>query len=186
MSRTILLLTFVLIYQGATFLKGIFLDSTPEKVQHLNAKSFSNMNNLRLLKINNVDLPQGLHDFSSELCFIHWDGYPLKSMPTSFNLDKLVELNMPYGLGCPRVGLGWVCAQPETDPKESGFGKSHPPPTVEVNGSVRVKLQRVAGESVGIWVLRKRWENSRKRWENSRSSENLIGIYEISPDPVKI
>ncbi|XP_065622354.1 disease resistance protein RPV1 isoform X2 [Quercus suber] len=84
--------------EGTTFLKGIFLDSTPEKVQHLNVKSFSNMNNLRLLKISNVDLPQGLHDFSSELCFIHWDGYPLKSMPTSFKPDKLVELNMPCSL----------------------------------------------------------------------------------------
>ena len=36
------------------------------------------------------------------------------------------------------------------------------------------------------WVLRKRGENSRKQWENSRSSKNLIGIYEISPDPVVI
>ena len=117
MSRTILLLTFVLIYQGTTFLKGIFLDSTPEKVQHLNAKSFSNMNNLRLLKISNVDLPQGLHDFSSELCFIHWDGYPLKSMPTSFNLDKLVELNMP----CSLIKQLWIGINVRFSPMQNNF-----------------------------------------------------------------
>ena len=119
MSRTILLLTFVLIYQGTTFLKGIFLDSTPEKVQHLNAKSFSNMNNLRLLKISNVDLPQGLHDFSSELCFIHWDGYPLKSMPTSFKLDKLVELSMP----CSLIKHLWKGIKVRFSPMQNNFLK---------------------------------------------------------------
>ena len=56
------------------------------------------MNNLRLLEISNVDLPQGLHDLSSELHFIHWDRFPLESMPISFKLDKLVELNMPCNL----------------------------------------------------------------------------------------
>ena len=30
---------------------------------------------------------------------------------------------------------GRVCAQPETDPMESGFEKSHQPPTTGVNGS---------------------------------------------------
>jgi hypothetical protein len=60
----------------------------------LNAEAFSGMKNLRLLKINNVKLPEGLNYLSSKLRFIHWDGYPLESMPTSFEPDKLVELHM--------------------------------------------------------------------------------------------
>ena len=30
---------------------------------------------------------------------------------------------------------GQVCTQPKTDPTESGFEKSHQPPTIGVNGS---------------------------------------------------
>ena len=52
------------------------------------------MKNLRLLKINNVHLPQGLDYLSSELRSIHWVGYPLESLPTSFEPEKLVELIM--------------------------------------------------------------------------------------------
>jgi hypothetical protein len=56
------------------------------------------MKNLRLLKINNVKLPEGLNYLSSKLRFIHWFGYPLESMPTSFEADKLVELHMRCSL----------------------------------------------------------------------------------------
>ena len=73
--------------------------------EHLSAEAFSKMKNLRLLKINNVkppqglnrghvQLPQGLNYLSNELCAIDWHGYPLKSMPTSFQPNKLVELRM--------------------------------------------------------------------------------------------
>jgi hypothetical protein len=65
---------------------------------HLNAEAFSEMKNLRLLKINNVKLPEGLNYLSSELHFIHWYGYPLASIPTSFELEKLVELHMHCSL----------------------------------------------------------------------------------------
>ena len=64
----------------------------------MNAEAFSKMRNLRLLKISNVHFPQGLKYLSSELRFIHWDGYPLESMPTSFEPEKLVELIMPCSL----------------------------------------------------------------------------------------
>ena len=78
-----------------------------EAKEHLSAEAFSKMKNLRLLKINNVkppqglnrghvQLPQGLNYLSNELRIIDWHGYPLKSMPTSFQLNKLVELRMLY------------------------------------------------------------------------------------------
>ena len=76
-----------------------------EAKEHLSVEAFSKMKNLRLLKINNVkpplglnrghvQLPQGLRYLSNELCAIDWHGYPLKSMPTSFLPNKLVELRM--------------------------------------------------------------------------------------------
>ena len=73
----------------------------------MSAEAFSKMKNLRLLKIGNVQplhyliggpiqLPQGLNYLSSELRTIDWLGYPLKSMPTSFQPSKLVELRMHF------------------------------------------------------------------------------------------
>ena len=76
-----------------------------EAKEHLSAKAFSKMKNLRFLKIGYVhppqDLiggpiqpPQGLNYLSNELRVIDWHGYPLKSMPTNFQPNKLVELRM--------------------------------------------------------------------------------------------
>ena len=76
-----------------------------EAKEHLSAKAFSKMKNLRFLKIGYVrppqdliggpiQLPQGLNYLSNELRVIDWHGYPLKSMPTNFQPNKLVELRM--------------------------------------------------------------------------------------------
>nr|XP_023919275.1 TMV resistance protein N-like [Quercus suber] len=43
---------------------------------------------------NRVKLPQGLDYLSNELRIIEWHGYPLSSMPTNFQPNKLVELKM--------------------------------------------------------------------------------------------
>ena len=67
-----------------------------EKVEDLNAETFSEMRNLRLLKICNMGLPQGLNSLSSDLRLMHWPECPLKFMPKNFNPDKLVELIMPH------------------------------------------------------------------------------------------
>ena len=54
------------------------------------------MRNLRLLKIGNVHLLEGLSFLSSELRLMNWLGYPLKFMPRNFHPKKLVELIMPH------------------------------------------------------------------------------------------
>jgi len=62
------------------------------------------MYNLRLLKIYNsevgknckVYLPNGLKSLSDELRYLHWDGYPLKSLPSNFHPENLVELNLSH------------------------------------------------------------------------------------------
>ncbi|KAF5468046.1 hypothetical protein F2P56_012234 [Juglans regia] len=74
-------------------IEGIVLHSPPKKELQLNSGVFSKMKNLRLLKIiGNVHLSQGLSYLSTELRVMEWRGYPLKSLPTSFPPNKLVEL----------------------------------------------------------------------------------------------
>ena len=76
-----------------------------QKMEHLHAEAFSKMKNLRLLKIGNekfqqdfingtMQLPKSLNYLPDELRIIEWHGYPFKSMPTSFEPNKLVELRM--------------------------------------------------------------------------------------------
>ena len=87
-----------------------------QKVEHLSAEAFSKMKILRLLKISSdklprgfingtmqlqkdlirakVQLPQGLSYLSNELCLLEWHEYPLKCLPTNFQLNTIVELRM--------------------------------------------------------------------------------------------
>lgn len=89
---------------GTEKVEGIFIRTTSkeedlnieEEVEDLNAETFSKMRNLRLLKICNVCLPQGLISLPSNLRLMDWPEYPLKSMPKYFNPKKLVEFIMPH------------------------------------------------------------------------------------------
>ena len=62
--------------------------------EQLGVECFSNMNFLRLPKIQNVLHPNHLNYLSNKVCVIEWHGCPLNSMPTSFQPYKLVELKM--------------------------------------------------------------------------------------------
>ncbi|XP_050253162.1 disease resistance-like protein DSC1 isoform X2 [Quercus robur] len=90
---------------GTKFVEGIVLKTPTIKKEHLSVEAFSKMKNLRFLKIGCVQppqdlisgpiqLPQGLNYLSDELRVLDWHGYPLKSLPTSFQPNKLVELRM--------------------------------------------------------------------------------------------
>ncbi|XP_023920918.2 disease resistance protein RUN1-like [Quercus suber] len=94
---------------GMKVVEGIVINTPNQKEEHLNSKAFSKMKKLRLLKINNVEppkgllrgnvqLPQCLSHLSNELHVIEWHGYPLNSLPTSFQPIKLVELKMHCSL----------------------------------------------------------------------------------------
>ena len=78
-----------------------------QKMEHLHAEAFSKMKNLRFLKIDNekfpqefingtMQLPKSLNYLSNELRIMEWHGYPFKSMPTSFQPNKLVELRLRW------------------------------------------------------------------------------------------
>ncbi|XP_048420943.1 disease resistance-like protein DSC1 [Pyrus x bretschneideri] len=47
------------------------------------------------LNNNNLDLSQGLQSLPNSLRYLYWQGYPLKSLPSNFSPQNLVELRMP-------------------------------------------------------------------------------------------
>ncbi|PRQ22432.1 putative toll-like receptor, P-loop containing nucleoside triphosphate hydrolase [Rosa chinensis] len=80
---------------GTEAIEGIVLNSSEPGVKvDVNAKSFSMMNKLRYLIIKNGNLSNGLECLPNSLQILEWTGYPLKSLPSHFNPEKLLELNM--------------------------------------------------------------------------------------------
>ncbi|XP_023908119.1 disease resistance protein Roq1 [Quercus suber] len=57
-------------------------------------EAFSKMPNLKLLIINGVHILHGPKHLPHSLKCLHWNEYPLKSLPSSFQWDELVELCM--------------------------------------------------------------------------------------------
>ncbi|KAK7401101.1 hypothetical protein VNO78_12415 [Psophocarpus tetragonolobus] len=89
--------------KGTDFVEGIILDL--EKLVgdlYLNSDCLAKMTNMRFLKIHgwkrgcrfNVYLPNGLESLSCKLRYLQWEGFCLKSLPSNFCAEKLVELHM--------------------------------------------------------------------------------------------
>ncbi|KAF4355031.1 hypothetical protein F8388_026532 [Cannabis sativa] len=90
---------------GTATIEGIFLDMSKMRDVDLNPEVFVNMYNLRLLKIYNsnnlikgckLHFTRGLQCLPDALRYLHWYGYPLKSLPSNFNPENLVVLEMPH------------------------------------------------------------------------------------------
>ncbi|KAM5551747.1 hypothetical protein ABKV19_026544 [Rosa sericea] len=80
--------------KGTDSIQGMVMESTKLQVAHWKPEAFSNMSQLSLLHIHNVDLPKGLTCLSNSLRLLEWTGYPLRSLPQNFEADELIELNL--------------------------------------------------------------------------------------------
>ncbi|XP_050206324.1 TMV resistance protein N-like [Mercurialis annua] len=80
---------------GTEEIEGIVLDSCEqESEKQLSAKAFKSMRKLRLLRLQNLQFSDGLEYLSNKLRYLDWEGYPFKSLPSTFQPDKLVELHL--------------------------------------------------------------------------------------------
>ena len=67
-------------------------------------EAFSKMKGLRLFKVywscgftnhwTKLLVPKGFEFPSYDLRYLHWEGYPLESLPSNFDGENLVELNL--------------------------------------------------------------------------------------------
>ncbi|XP_019089547.1 PREDICTED: protein SUPPRESSOR OF npr1-1, CONSTITUTIVE 1-like isoform X2 [Camelina sativa] len=89
--------------KGTEDIEGIVLDAS-KLVFDVKPTAFENMLNLRFLKIYcssyenqyEIRLPEGLESLPYELRLLHWEDYPLPSLPQDFDPCHLVELNLAY------------------------------------------------------------------------------------------
>ncbi|XP_056859060.1 disease resistance protein RPP2B-like [Raphanus sativus] len=93
---------------GTECVRGIFFNmSNVEKIK-LSPDVFMRMSNLKFLKFHNSHCSQwcdndhkfqfceGLDHFPDELVYLHWQGYPYNCLPSEFNPEELVDLNLRY------------------------------------------------------------------------------------------
>ncbi|CAN6913204.1 unnamed protein product [Brassica oleracea] len=93
---------------GTECVRGIFFNmSNVEKIK-LSPDVFIRMSNLKFLKFHNSHCSQwcdndhkfqfceGLDHFPDELVYLHWQGYPYNCLPSEFNPEELVDLNLRY------------------------------------------------------------------------------------------
>ncbi|XP_057987886.1 disease resistance protein RPV1-like isoform X2 [Hevea brasiliensis] len=69
--------------------------SPPNEVE-LKLEGLAKMQRLKLLQLCNVKLKGSYEDFPKNLVWLSWRGFSLKSIPISFDLEKLAVLEMPH------------------------------------------------------------------------------------------
>ncbi|XP_009794567.1 TMV resistance protein N isoform X3 [Nicotiana tabacum] len=79
---------------GTEKIKGIPLNLTNVKEVNVSATAFMPMTRLRFLKIKNAYVSQSPDILPSELSWLSWHGYPSKSLPISFQGERLVSLKL--------------------------------------------------------------------------------------------
>ncbi|TXG64972.1 hypothetical protein EZV62_011966 [Acer yangbiense] len=84
------------------------LDLSQINELHLNSDAFMRMQRLRFLKFyschynkgkkenDKVQLCEGLEELPDELRYLHWHRYPLRSLPSKFKPENLVDLQMHH------------------------------------------------------------------------------------------
>ncbi|KAK2640331.1 hypothetical protein Ddye_028126 [Dipteronia dyeriana] len=94
--------------EGTNAVQGIVLDLLNIKKMELSPQAFKKMYNLRFIKLHDsgiyldfgypynskMHFPNGLSDLSDKLRSLIWFGFPLTILPSNFNPENLVELNL--------------------------------------------------------------------------------------------
>lgn len=83
--------------QGTRSVVGIYFDfyGIKDKI-NISERAFEGMSNLQFLKFygdpNTLDLPGGLDYLSRKLRLLHWIDFPMTYLPSTVNLEFIVEL----------------------------------------------------------------------------------------------
>ena len=88
--------------QGTEAIESITLDISKMDLLSLHPQAFARMYKLKFLKIHSrssndkerLCAPQGIESLPDGLRILHWEDYPLKSLPLSFCAESLVEIVM--------------------------------------------------------------------------------------------
>nr|XP_023885429.1 disease resistance-like protein DSC1 [Quercus suber] len=80
---------------GSEKIRGIRICSPEPSKMKLEPECLEKMKNLKFLIVSNVDICRGLKYLPNELRVLDWSGFPLSSLPSNFDPQNLIALNMP-------------------------------------------------------------------------------------------
>ncbi|XP_038721239.1 disease resistance protein RPV1-like [Tripterygium wilfordii] len=83
-------------HRGTEFIEGLILKFPGPTAVKLDTKAFSIMQRLRLLQLTNMQFSGDSENFSKELRWLCWRGFPWKFIPNNFYLENLVAMDMRY------------------------------------------------------------------------------------------
>ncbi|XP_031104452.1 TMV resistance protein N-like [Ipomoea triloba] len=82
--------------EGTENIQGIAFNLPVATDVKVSSEAFTHMAKLRLVKFHNVNASQAPNFLPGELRWLDWHGYPSKSLPATFEGQKLVSLKMQY------------------------------------------------------------------------------------------
>ncbi|KAK9058344.1 hypothetical protein SSX86_023185 [Deinandra increscens subsp. villosa] len=106
--------------KGTRNIRGLFLDTqmlekdTLYGSVEIKTKVLSKMPNLKLLKLNHVQLSGSYKNFPKGLRYLCIRGFPLKSIPLDLPMEKLVALDMSYSQ-IESFDVSYINPQPPTN-----------------------------------------------------------------------
>ena len=93
--RLCLCFSFLLVWQGTKSIKGLTLMSRNNLIT-LSARTFDKMKKLRFLQLDDVQINGDYGYLSKNLRWLCWIRFPFKSLPTNFNLEKIVAIDLKW------------------------------------------------------------------------------------------
>ncbi|XP_057727784.1 disease resistance protein RPV1-like [Arachis stenosperma] len=87
--------------KGTDAIESIELNMSEIDRMSLHPETFERMAGLKLVRFHAADsknklyAPEGIRSMSNELRYFHWDEFPLKSLPPSLSVERIVEIIMP-------------------------------------------------------------------------------------------
>ena len=85
----------ILSNQGSNKIQGIMLHSPQPVTVQLHAKAFKRMENLKMLMVDNIHIPEPLKYLPNGLKFLKWSKYPFQTLPSKYCPQQLVIMEMP-------------------------------------------------------------------------------------------
>ncbi|PNX98847.1 disease resistance protein (TIR-NBS-LRR class) [Trifolium pratense] len=81
-------------HTGTKAVEGLTLKLPGHSAQHFSTKAFENMKKLRLLQLSGVQLDGDFKYLSRKLRWLHWNGFPLRCIPSNFYQRYIVSIEL--------------------------------------------------------------------------------------------
>ncbi|MED6136422.1 hypothetical protein PIB30_056013 [Stylosanthes scabra] len=173
--------------KGSEVIESITLNMAEIESISLQPGIFERMRALKLFRChtpeskNKLLAPQGITSMSNEFRYFRWDEYPLKSLPPSFGVEKIVEIIMPNS-GVQRL---WEGAQNLVNLRKVNLdGSSSLTELPDLSKASNVREVSISGCKSLCQIPPSAVSSQKLKYLNVSNCESLQSIEELPPSVV--